>query len=100
MPKTTKLLPIKYASGSAQLTARSTYLIDKHILSVLKKNENAVIEIGSHTDSQGKATSNMKLSERRAKGVKQSRLIAVGYGETKLLNDCDCLLYTSPSPRD
>lgn len=56
------------------------------------------MEIGSHTDSQGSTNSNLKLSEIRAKvvvdylvkkGANSDRLIAVGYGENKLLNDCD-----------
>ena len=92
------VVPIFYASGSAVLTQESKRLIDKYIWSILKDDSTSIIEIGSHTDSQGGENSNMKLSEKRAKivvdylvnkGVNPERLIAVGYGESKLLNDCD-----------
>ena len=70
------------------------------------KNSSSVIEIGSHTDSQGGEAFNQQLSEKRAKGVvdyligkgiKSDRLIAVGYGESKLLNDCDDSKPCSPA---
>ena len=53
--------------------------------------------MGSHTDSRGSTASNQSLSERRSKsvveylsqkGIKTSRMIAVGYGESRLLNNC------------
>lgn len=98
IPKRVGVVPIYYALGSAELTTESKRLIDKHIWSILKADATSIIEIGSHTDSQGSENSNLKLSERRAKvvvdyllnkGINPERLIAVGYGESKLLNDCD-----------
>ena len=98
IPKRVGVVPIYYASGSAVLTQESKRLIDKHIWSILKEDPNSIVEIGSHTDSQGPKSSNMTLSEKRAKvvvdylvtkGVNPERLIAVGYGENKLLNGCD-----------
>ncbi|MDA9056640.1 OmpA family protein [Flavobacteriaceae bacterium] len=98
IPKRVGIVPIYYASGSAVLTQESKRLIDKHIWSILKADAASIVEIGSHTDSQGGTNSNLKLSERRAKvvvdylvnkGVSPMRLIAVGYGESKLLNGCD-----------
>ena len=97
IPERGIILPIHYALGSAALTSNSRRIIDTHILSLMLEDENSTVEIGSHTDSRGSAESNMRLSERRAKsvvvylmskGISQDRLIAVGYGETKLLNDC------------
>lgn len=97
IPERGTILPIHYALGSAALTTQSRRIIDTHILSLMLKNESSTVEIGSHTDSRGSAESNQSLSERRAKsvvdylilkGISQDRLIAVGYGETKLLNDC------------
>jgi outer membrane protein OmpA-like peptidoglycan-associated protein len=50
---------------------------------------NAVVEIGSHTDSTGTDSYNMKLSQRRSesvvsylisKGIPTERLVAKGYG--------------------
>lgn len=97
LPKDAIILPIHYELGSAKLTPKSTRIIDKHILSRLKQHPNAVVEVGSHTDSRGGEAFNKSLSQRRSKavveylnkkGIKTSRLIAVGYGESKLLNDC------------
>jgi OmpA-OmpF porin, OOP family len=97
IPERGKILPINYALGSSALTSRSKRIIDQYVLSVLKKDQSAIVEIGSHTDAQGSDQFNMTLSENRAKnvveyliskGVDESRLIAVGYGESKLLNDC------------
>ena len=98
IPKRVGVVPIYYDLGSAALTPESKRLINKHIWSILKADSTSIVEIGSHTDSQGGAKSNLKLSERRAKavvdylvnkGVSPERLIAVGYGESKLLNGCD-----------
>ena len=97
LPERRKILPIHYALGSAALTADAKKIIDKHVLHLLQKDQTSIIEIGSHTDAQGSDHFNLTLSENRAKnvveyliskGVEKSRLIAVGYGETKLLNDC------------
>ena len=98
IPKRVGVVPIYYASGSAVLSQESKRLIDKHIWAILQSNSSSIVEIGSHTDSQGSTNSNLKLSERRAKvvvdylinkGANSERLIAVGYGESKLLNGCD-----------
>jgi len=98
IPTSVGVVPIYYSSGSSVLTQESKRLIDKHIWTILKNNSTSIVEIGSHTDSQGSTSSNFKLSERRAKtvvdylvnkGANPESLIAVGYGESKLLNDCD-----------
>lgn len=55
------------------------------------------IELSSHTDSRGSDAYNMGLSQRRARaavtylvsrGIAEDRMIAEGYGETRLVNDC------------
>lgn len=55
------------------------------------------IELASHTDSRGSEVYNLNLSQERAenaaqylvtRGVNQDRIIPVGYGETRLRNDC------------
>jgi len=65
---------------------------------VLQKYPNLNIEIGSHTDARASKEYNLDLSQRRAKatrayllekGISENRLRAVGYGERRLLNDCD-----------
>lgn len=97
IPERSEILPINYSIGSDMLTVRSKKIIDEYVYDLLKKNPNIIVEIGSHTDAQGSDAFNLNLSERRAKnvvkymiskGVDDTRLIAVGYGETKLMNDC------------
>ncbi len=65
---------------------------------VMLENPMLVVEMGSHTDSRGNNDYNRDLSQRRAqsavnylisKGVERGRLIARGYGETQLVNDCE-----------
>lgn len=56
-----------------------------------------VIELSSHTDARGDDLYNEKLSQRRAnsakrwlvaKGIATARIVAKGYGEEKILNQC------------
>lgn len=98
IPERSEILPINYSIGSDMLTVRSKKIIDEYVYDLLKKNPNIIVEIGSHTDAQGSDAFNLNLSERRAKnvveylmskGLDDTRLIAVGYGETKLMNDCN-----------
>ncbi len=87
---------IYYESNSARLRTAARGELDK-LVGVLKDNPTLLIEIGSHTDSNGKDEGNQRLSDRRAKGVvdylikngvsKQS-LLSKGYGETLLVNGC------------
>ena len=69
----------------------------KQLLEVLEEHEHVVIEIGAHTDATGTSKYNQELSEKRArevkkylekKGISSARLLAKGYGESKLLNKC------------
>ena len=55
------------------------------------------VKLLSHTDSKGKAAYNQRLSQKRAqaavdyitaKGISRSRIQAVGYGESQLVNGC------------
>ena len=92
-----ELIPILYKLGSAQLTEVSKKIIDERLYTMLTANPDMRIELNSHTDSRGSAAANLNLSQRRAesvvnylvaKGINRSRLVAKGYGETKLLNKC------------
>ena len=67
------------------------------ILTALNEYPQLKIHIEWHTDSRGRVSYNLKLSERRAqstlqwlysKGVAKNRLSAKGYGETQLINQC------------
>lgn len=90
------LLPIFYELGSARLTKASLRTIDNMLLPLLKGKSTSV-EIMSHTDARGDDQYNMSLSQQRAnsvvnylvsKGIARSRMIARGYGETRLINRC------------
>lgn len=65
-------------------------------LKTLQTYEDISVEIGGHTDSDGSAKSNLKLSESRAesvkawlvnKGIDASRISVKGYGEDKPIAD-------------
>jgi cell division protein FtsN len=67
------------------------------VLALLKQHPNVTIELASHTDSRGTNAYNQELSQRRAngvveflekQGVSRSRMKPVGYGETRLRNNC------------
>ena len=64
---------------------------------LLSEYPTMVIELSSHTDAQGNDDYNQKLSQRRSnsarqwlldKGVNPERIVARGYGEEFILNDC------------
>ncbi|QHL88542.1 OmpA family protein [Nibribacter ruber] len=70
--------------------------LDK-LVQTLIDNPNIKIELSSHTDSRQTDAYNNLLSQRRAqaavnyivsKGIAADRLVAKGYGETRLLNRC------------
>lgn len=69
--------------------------LDKLVM-VMKENP-IKIELSSHTDSRASDEYNQRLSQQRAesavqylisKGIMPDRLIAMGYGESKLVNRC------------
>lgn len=70
------------------------------ILLVLNQHPTMKIDIRSHTDCRQTVNYNEVLSEKRAyatmnwlviKGIDKSRLTAKGYGQSQLLNNCNCL---------
>lgn len=67
------------------------------LLNLLNQYPDMVIELSSHTDSQGVSKYNEKLSQRRAdsakawlveRGIQTDRIQPVGYGEAVILNRC------------
>ncbi len=67
------------------------------LATLLVENPGITIELGSHTDSRGRDKYNQELSQKRAqstvdylvrRGLDRRRLIATGYGEAQLVNDC------------
>ncbi len=87
---------IFYDIDKFDLRAESKKVLDSLSI-ILKNNPNIVIELASHTDSRAPADYNIILSKNRAQscvnylvktGIAKDRLVPVGYGETKLINDC------------
>lgn len=82
---------ILFDTGKSDIKAESTsVMVD--IIQILQEYPNARFTVEGHTDSQGGADTNQRLSESRAnqvrdflidKGVGASRLTAIGYGEEK-----------------
>ncbi|OAV45538.1 OmpA family protein [Lewinella sp. 4G2] len=69
------------------------------LASLLQRNPNINIELGSHTDCQGPEGYNQRLSQDRAqsavnylieRGIDGNRLTARGYGETQPVAECVC----------
>lgn len=82
---------ITFATGKADITPESEQIL-MQALKTLQTYPEISVEIGGHTDDVGSATSNQKLSQRRAdavkgwlvsKGISTDRITAVGYGEDK-----------------
>ena len=69
------------------------------LIQLLQVNPSISIELASHTDCQGDVDYNQDLSQKRAssavaymrsKGIASNRMMAKGYGESYLTNDCNC----------
>ncbi len=87
---------IYYDLDKADIRPEAARVLDSLVL-ILNNNPTITIELASHTDSRADENYNLKLSQRRAqscvdyllkKGISKARLTAVGYGESKLINDC------------
>jgi outer membrane protein OmpA-like peptidoglycan-associated protein len=86
---------IYYVVDKADIRPEAGRVLDSLVL-ILNNNPTITIELASHTDSRADENYNLKLSQRRAqscvdyllkKGITKARLTAVGYGESKLIND-------------
>lgn len=91
-----KLEHIYYDLGKWDLRDEGKLELDK-LADYLSENPGVTIELSSHTDSRNSASANQKLSQKRAescvnylvsKGISKTRMVAKGYGETKLVNKC------------
>ncbi|MGZ3919749.1 MAG: OmpA family protein, partial [Bacteroidia bacterium] len=87
---------ILFETNQYTLLPQSKEILDKIVL-VMNTNKNLKLELSAHTDSKGNDADNLKLSQMRAKtvreyitnaGIESSRLISIGYGESRLRNNC------------
>jgi len=93
------LTGVEFDSGTANLTAESTVILDEAV-ATLQDRTDVNVEVAGHTDDQGGDESNQALSQARAEavqayltngGVAADRLTATGYGESQPIasNDTD-----------
>ena len=89
LPKVNVKINIYYDHDNFKLSSTALQTIDTTLMHLLDLFPNAIVEIGSHTDSTGTGAYNIKLSQRRSesvvnylisKGINKERLIAKGYG--------------------
>lgn len=89
---------IYYDLDKSEIRADAKKELDNRVIPILKKYPDIQIELMSHTDSRASEDYNLRLSAERAKsvvdylikkGISPSRLIAQGYGESELINECD-----------
>jgi outer membrane protein OmpA-like peptidoglycan-associated protein len=87
---------ILYDFGKATLREESKLELDK-MVDFLNNNPTIKVELSAHTDSRGSDAQNLKLSQARAqscvdylisRGISKQRIVAKGYGESKLVNRC------------
>ncbi|MEM8584274.1 MAG: OmpA family protein [Bacteroidota bacterium] len=90
-------LPIYYEGKHTHLYDTEYEIIDEVLLTLLNDRPNLRIEIAAFTDSRGSSEDNFELTQERANGVSDylvsrginpERLVARGYGETRLTNGC------------
>ena len=90
--------PINFDLGKWNIRSDAKIELDK-IVEVMNKYPKMVVELGSHTDCRASKSFNMRLSDKRAKSstayikskiTDPDRIYGKGYGESKLLNDCEC----------
>lgn len=83
---------VQYELGSYKLKENSKDSLE-FLYELLVDNHTLVIELQAHTDSRGSDEANMELSQKRAqscvdylieRGIRRDRMVAKGYGETKL----------------
>lgn len=82
---------IQFETGSAKIKKTSNAILNQ-VVDVMKENASWKLTINGHTDNQGNADKNQKLSEDRAaavkaylvkNGIEESRLTSAGYGQDK-----------------
>jgi outer membrane protein OmpA-like peptidoglycan-associated protein/tetratricopeptide (TPR) repeat protein len=79
------------------------------VIAAMEKYPSLKIQVNSHTDSRGPAAYNLWLSQKRAestinymisKGISSDRLASKGFGELKLINECEDGVRCSASKHD
>ncbi|NNE32966.1 MAG: OmpA family protein [Winogradskyella sp.] len=91
-----ELDPIYFDFDKSNITAQAAFELDK-LVQIMNKYPDMIIKATSHTDFRGSNAYNDSLSERRAnstiqyvisKGIDESRISAIGKGETEPKVEC------------
>ena len=86
---------VTFDPGSARLDSQSNAVMDE-LAEILRNCGEMALEVAGHTDSQGGAEANMRLSQNRAeavlaalstRGVLTASMVAQGYGEERPIAD-------------
>lgn len=94
--QTFELENIYYDFDKYNIRPDAAVVLDE-LVRTLRDNPTLKIELSSHTDSRGSHAYNETLSQRRAqsavdylvsRGIARNRMVAKGYGETRLINRC------------
>lgn len=94
--QTFELENIYYDFDKHNIRPDAAAILDE-LVRTLGDNPTLKIELSSHTDSRGSNAYNEALSQRRAqsavdylvaRGIARDRMVAKGYGETRLVNRC------------
>lgn len=94
--QTFELEDIYYDFDKHNIRPDAAAILDE-LVRTMRDNPTLKIELSSHTDSRGSDEYNLALSQRRAqaavdylvgRGIARDRMVAQGYGETMLVNEC------------
>lgn len=94
--QTFELENIYYDFDKHNIRPDAAVILDE-LVRTMRDNPTLKIELSSHTDSRGTHAYNEALSQRRAqsavdylvsRGIARDRMVAKGYGETRLVNRC------------
>lgn len=86
---------LQFESAKADLKSTS-YTHLKNLVEIMKRKKDLKIQIAGHTDSDGEASANQLLSQKRAESVKNylisqgidaTRIVAKGFGESNPIAD-------------
>ncbi len=89
---------VYYDLNKANIRKDAAVILDT-VVYLLNRYPKIRLELGSHTDCRMDSLYNKDLAQRRAdsavayivsRGIDAERLVAAGYGETQLVNDCAC----------
>ena len=96
--KMLNIFSIHFEYDSAKITTPAATQLNQ-VVATMRRYPRMVIELGAHTDSRGGDAYNLKLSDKRAQstvdyivnqgGISSDRISGKGYGETRLVNNCD-----------